>query len=213
MEQFLCLNFQKTRIISVIVQKLSQQLHVNIATGTMASTTDKPQQPTLAKADHADSEASGDVASAKPEQCPEAAPAQDLKQGWSFWAVILTLCFTSLLGSFENAVVSTSMPYMIQDLSIGTNYVWITNGFFVARYEKHSSSYSFEGRSELIFFPLVLRFNRSLVSLRMSLDAEGSPSLLWRSIRWAVAYAAGQETKSVCSPVEPFRGWVAAAST
>ncbi|KAI7924744.1 hypothetical protein M9X92_003646 [Pyricularia oryzae] len=98
----------------------------------MASTTDKPQQPTLAKADHADSEASGDVASAKPEQSPEAAPAQDLKQGWSFWAVILTLCFTSLLGSFENAVVSTSMPYMIQDLSIGTNYVWITNGFFVA---------------------------------------------------------------------------------
>ncbi|KAH9432290.1 hypothetical protein MCOR27_001010 [Pyricularia oryzae] len=98
----------------------------------MASTTDKPQQPTLAKADHADSEASGDVASAKPERSPEAAPAQDLKQGWSFWAVILTLCFTSLLGSFENAVVSTSMPYMIQDLSIGTNYVWITNGFFVA---------------------------------------------------------------------------------
>ncbi|TDZ31496.1 MFS efflux transporter aclA [Colletotrichum spinosum] len=44
----------------------------------------------------------------------------------------MTLCFTSLLGSFENAVVTTSMSYMIKDLSIGGNYVWITNGFFVA---------------------------------------------------------------------------------
>ncbi|KAK1594658.1 major facilitator superfamily transporter [Colletotrichum navitas] len=54
------------------------------------------------------------------------------KMDLSFWAVIATLCFTSLLGSFENAVISTSMPYMTRELGIGSNYVWITNGFFVA---------------------------------------------------------------------------------
>ncbi|TLD07388.1 hypothetical protein PgNI_10943 [Pyricularia grisea] len=100
----------------------------------MSSITDKPRQLTPTTTDQTGSEASGDKASTKPEQSLEAAPVQDFKQGWSFWAVILTLCFTSLLGSFENAVVTTSMAYMIQDLNIGTNYVWITNGFFVARY-------------------------------------------------------------------------------
>ncbi|EFQ34696.1 major facilitator superfamily transporter [Colletotrichum graminicola] len=59
-------------------------------------------------------------------------PGSGLKINTSFWAVIATLCFTSLLGSFENAVITTSMPYMIRDLGIGSNYVWITNGFFVA---------------------------------------------------------------------------------
>ncbi|KAK2007225.1 major facilitator superfamily transporter [Colletotrichum eremochloae] len=71
--------------------------------------------------------------SIKPPAAEEPAPGDNvLKMNLSFWAIIATLCFTSLLGSFENAVISTAMPYIIRDLGIGSDYVWITNGFFVA---------------------------------------------------------------------------------
>ncbi|KAL0931104.1 major facilitator superfamily transporter [Colletotrichum truncatum] len=58
-------------------------------------------------------------------------PSHGLRVRLSFWGAILSLCFTSLLGSFEN-VITTSMSYMVRELKIGSNYVWITNGFFVA---------------------------------------------------------------------------------
>ncbi|KAK1991927.1 major facilitator superfamily transporter [Colletotrichum falcatum] len=71
--------------------------------------------------------------SEEPPVSEELAPSDNvLKMDFSFWAIIATLCFTSLLGSFENSVISTSMPYMIRDFGIGSDYVWITNGFFVA---------------------------------------------------------------------------------
>ena len=53
---------------------------------------------------------------------------------FTFWAVIIALCITSLLAALENTVVATSLPFIVDRLRIGKNFVWITNGFFLARY-------------------------------------------------------------------------------
>ncbi|KAJ5553985.1 Major facilitator superfamily domain general substrate transporter [Penicillium frequentans] len=54
-----------------------------------------------------------------------------MERGFKFWAIILALCVTGLLGALENTVVSTSMPTIVEDLGIGDNYIWITNAFFL----------------------------------------------------------------------------------
>lgn len=53
--------------------------------------------------------------------------------GFQFWAVMIALCITSLLGSLENTVVTTSLPTIVKDLSFGQNYIWVTNIFFLTR--------------------------------------------------------------------------------
>jgi hypothetical protein len=53
------------------------------------------------------------------------------KRGFQFWAIIAALCVTSLLSSLENSVVVTSLPTIVRDLSIGDNYIWVTNVFFL----------------------------------------------------------------------------------
>ncbi|TDZ13668.1 Efflux pump FUS6 [Colletotrichum orbiculare MAFF 240422] len=93
---------------------------------------EKTQQLARTNTNQGDSETTGDTHSTQPVETTEEPPAHGWRPRLSFWAVIMTLCFTSLLGSFENAVVTTSMSYMIKGLGIGGNYVWITNGFFVA---------------------------------------------------------------------------------
>ncbi|KAF2185493.1 MFS general substrate transporter [Zopfia rhizophila CBS 207.26] len=52
-------------------------------------------------------------------------------RGFTFWAIIVALCITSLLAAFENTVVATSLPTIVEKLQIGNNYVWITNVFFL----------------------------------------------------------------------------------
>ena len=53
---------------------------------------------------------------------------------WRFWAIIATLCVISILASLENTVVTTSLPYIVTQLDLGENYVWVTNVFFLTRY-------------------------------------------------------------------------------
>ncbi|KAI1419641.1 DNA repair protein RAD50 [Xylaria sp. FL1777] len=48
-----------------------------------------------------------------------------------FWAIIATLCVTGLLSALENTVVTTSLPYIVTELQLGDNYVWVTNVFFL----------------------------------------------------------------------------------
>ena len=61
-------------------------------------------------------------------------------RGVRFWAIIIGLGITNLLGALENTVVTTSAPVIVTDLGIGDSYIWITNAFFVARYEASLSS-------------------------------------------------------------------------
>ncbi|KAI1381463.1 major facilitator superfamily domain-containing protein [Hypoxylon crocopeplum] len=53
------------------------------------------------------------------------------QRGIRFWAIIIGLGVTNLLGALENTVVSTSAPVIVSDLQLGENYIWITNAFFV----------------------------------------------------------------------------------
>jgi len=53
------------------------------------------------------------------------------KHGIRFWAVIIALGVTNLLGALENTVVTTSGPTIVSDLALGENYIWITNAFFI----------------------------------------------------------------------------------
>ncbi|MCJ1246457.1 hypothetical protein MMC30_003664 [Trapelia coarctata] len=57
-----------------------------------------------------------------------AAPA---KRGWQFWAIIATLCVIGILSALENTVVTTSLPFIVNDLQLGENYIWVTNVFFL----------------------------------------------------------------------------------
>jgi len=53
------------------------------------------------------------------------------KRDWRFWTIIGTLSVMGILSSLENTVVVTSLPVMVEDLSLGESYIWITNIFFL----------------------------------------------------------------------------------
>ncbi|KAF3003881.1 hypothetical protein E8E14_007868 [Neopestalotiopsis sp. 37M] len=53
------------------------------------------------------------------------------ERGPRFWAIIATLCVIGLLSALENTVVTTSLPYIITELNLGPNYIWVTNVFFL----------------------------------------------------------------------------------
>ncbi|XDG02928.1 hypothetical protein ABKA04_002543 [Annulohypoxylon sp. FPYF3050] len=55
----------------------------------------------------------------------------NFQRGFRFWAIIIGLGVTNLLGAFENTVVTTSAPIIVSELGLGANYIWITNAFFV----------------------------------------------------------------------------------
>lgn len=57
----------------------------------------------------------------------------DFHPGLRLWIIILGLGVTLLLTALENTVVSVAMPYIISDLGIGDDYIWITNAFFICR--------------------------------------------------------------------------------
>lgn len=50
-----------------------------------------------------------------------------------FWAIIATLCVIGILSALENTVVTTSLPFIVTQLDLGDNYVWVTNVFFLTR--------------------------------------------------------------------------------
>ncbi|KAH6647482.1 DNA repair protein RAD50 [Truncatella angustata] len=57
--------------------------------------------------------------------------APTFERGPRFWAIIATLCVIGLLSALENTVVTTSLPYIIAELDLGENYIWVTNVFFL----------------------------------------------------------------------------------
>lgn len=52
---------------------------------------------------------------------------------WRFWMIMLTLVISTLLSSLESTVVITSLPTIVGDLKIGSDYIWITNVYFLTR--------------------------------------------------------------------------------
>jgi hypothetical protein len=60
-------------------------------------------------------------------------PPEDFERGFRFWIIISGLAITTLLASLEHTVVTTAAPYILEDLDLKENYIWITNAFFVCR--------------------------------------------------------------------------------
>ncbi|KAF3406978.1 hypothetical protein DPV78_001432 [Talaromyces pinophilus] len=61
----------------------------------------------------------------------DSSPPPTTERGAQFWAIIATLCVIGLLSALENTVVTTSLSYIVTELSLGENYVWVTNVFFL----------------------------------------------------------------------------------
>lgn len=53
---------------------------------------------------------------------------------YRFWMIMLTLIISTLLTSLESTVVITSLPTIVHDLKMGSNYIWVTNVFFLTRF-------------------------------------------------------------------------------
>ncbi|KAK6222292.1 hypothetical protein LQW54_000992 [Pestalotiopsis sp. IQ-011] len=63
---------------------------------------------------------------------PKTDPGEDdFERGLYFWAIIIGLGITNLLGALENTVLSTAAPVILTDLQLGEDYIWMTNAFFV----------------------------------------------------------------------------------
>lgn len=50
---------------------------------------------------------------------------------YRFWSIIFALCTMQVLCSLENTVVVTSLPTIVQQLDLGSSYIWVTNIFFL----------------------------------------------------------------------------------
>ncbi|MCJ1477281.1 hypothetical protein MMC13_005952 [Lambiella insularis] len=96
-----------------------------------------PSPPELPTAIHASSLQSASrptvelASNSQPASAQISADLEKPPRGLSFWAIVSALCITSILTALENTVVTTSLPVIVQELSIGDNYVWITNVFFL----------------------------------------------------------------------------------
>ncbi|KAK0652671.1 major facilitator superfamily domain-containing protein [Cercophora newfieldiana] len=58
-------------------------------------------------------------------------PDMDFERGFRFWTIIIGLGVTTLLASLEHTVVTTAMPYILQELNMKEDFIWITNAFFI----------------------------------------------------------------------------------
>ncbi|KAF7551515.1 hypothetical protein G7Z17_g4944 [Cylindrodendrum hubeiense] len=61
----------------------------------------------------------------------EKAKKPEFNRDWRFWMVMVTLVISTLLSSLESTVVITSLPTIVADLKIGSDYIWITNVYFL----------------------------------------------------------------------------------
>ncbi|RGP58514.1 hypothetical protein FLONG3_11427 [Fusarium longipes] len=51
---------------------------------------------------------------------------------YRFWMIMATLILSTILASLESTVVITSLPTIVNELNLGSSYIWVTNVFFLA---------------------------------------------------------------------------------
>lgn len=56
----------------------------------------------------------------------------DFHPGWRLWAIIGGMTVALILTALENTAISVALPVIASDLGLGENYIWVTNGFFIA---------------------------------------------------------------------------------
>ncbi|KAI0450751.1 major facilitator superfamily domain-containing protein [Xylaria acuta] len=56
----------------------------------------------------------------------------DFHPGWRLWAIIAGMTVALILTAFENTAITVALPIIVSELNLGENYIWVTNGFFIA---------------------------------------------------------------------------------
>ncbi|KAK1767504.1 putative multidrug resistance protein fnx1 protein [Phialemonium atrogriseum] len=72
-----------------------------------------------------------ETSDSNPERTANESAAPKFNRSPRFWAIIATLCVIGILSSLENTVVTTSLPFIVTELNLGENYIWVTNVFFL----------------------------------------------------------------------------------
>lgn len=75
---------------------------------------------------HRDSTPSEDPLDSKPQSGTSS-------RGWRFWAVLSAICLATLLVALEATVPTASLPTITTELRAGDNWVWIINGYLLAK--------------------------------------------------------------------------------
>ncbi|KAK4184058.1 major facilitator superfamily domain-containing protein [Podospora australis] len=57
---------------------------------------------------------------------------QTVQRSFGFWAIIVGLGITLWLAALENSVLTTAAPALLKEISLGDNWIWLTNAFFLA---------------------------------------------------------------------------------
>ncbi|KAM5361738.1 hypothetical protein ACJZ2D_012911 [Fusarium nematophilum] len=71
---------------------------------------------------------------------PDAQEKPTFNRDYRFWMIMLTLIIATLLASLESTVVITSLPTIVENLHLGSNYIWVTNVFFLTTRVPSSTS-------------------------------------------------------------------------
>ncbi|UZP34143.1 hypothetical protein NXS19_001959 [Fusarium pseudograminearum] len=50
---------------------------------------------------------------------------------YRFWMIMVTLILATILASLESTVVITSLPTIVNELKLGSSYIWVANVFFL----------------------------------------------------------------------------------
>ncbi|KAI0403208.1 major facilitator superfamily protein [Xylaria palmicola] len=55
-----------------------------------------------------------------------------VQRSFGFWAIIVGLGVMLLLAALENTIITTAAPYILAEIPLGDDWVWLTNAFFLA---------------------------------------------------------------------------------
>ncbi|KAH7412748.1 major facilitator superfamily domain-containing protein [Cadophora sp. MPI-SDFR-AT-0126] len=62
---------------------------------------------------------------------PEPVGSVPIARNWRFWMVFASLSITGLLSAIEATVISTALPTISERLTIGEDYAWLVNSYFL----------------------------------------------------------------------------------
>jgi hypothetical protein len=55
------------------------------------------------------------------------------KKTFRFYAIIVALALTGLLGAMESTITSTALPTIVADLGGAELFIWVVNGFYLTQ--------------------------------------------------------------------------------
>jgi hypothetical protein len=51
----------------------------------------------------------------------------EFKPSFRFWIILANLSLLIFLATLENTIIGTALPFIVEDLKIGSNYVWVAH--------------------------------------------------------------------------------------